>query len=59
MKNKEDSKPYLALVVFVKKKSLLNDMAFPKSFCHTGNNEVFHSLYNKYCPKMLQFSYHA
>ena len=44
MKNKEDSKPYVALVVFVKKKSLLNDMAFLKNFCHTGNNEIFHSL---------------
>ena len=42
----------------MKKKSLLNDPAFLKIFCHTGNIEVFHSLCNEYYPKRL-FSYYG
>ena len=29
------------------------------NFSHTGNLEVYHSLYNKYCPKRLHFCYNG
>lgn len=41
----------------VKNKTLLSDLKYLKNFNHTGSLEVYHSLYNKYCPKRLHFSY--
>ena len=55
----EDSKAYTGLVAVVKRKSLLNDLAFLKNFCHKGNSEVFHLLCIKCCPKRLHFSYYG
>ena len=38
-------------------KRLLNDFKYLTNFNHTGTLEVYHSLYNKYSPKRLYFSY--
>ena len=38
-------------------KRLLNDFKYLTNFNHTGTLEVYHSLYNKYSPKCLYFSY--
>ena len=38
-------------------KSILNDLKYLTDFNHTGTLEVYHSLYNKYSPKRLHFSY--
>ena len=48
---KEDSKAQAALAAIVKKKSLLNDLAFLKKIYHAGNIEVFQSMCNQYCPR--------
>ena len=50
------SPPYLALESVVSNKYLLADLKFLVEFNHTGSLEVYHSLYNKYCPKRLHFS---
>ena len=55
----EESNTYAVLVAVVKRRSLLNDLAFLKNFCRIGNTEVFHSLCNKYCSKRLHFSYYG
>lgn len=46
-----------ALEKVVANKRLLSDLKYLTSFNHTGTLEVYHSLYNKYCPKRLHFSY--
>jgi hypothetical protein len=51
------SPAYLALEKIVSSKALINDLKHLTAFNHTGNLEVYHSLYNKYCPKRLHFSY--
>ena len=38
-------------------KRLLNDLKYVTDFNHTDTLEVYHSLYNKYSPKRLHFSY--
>ena len=38
-------------------KTLLKDLKHLTDFNHTGTLEVYHSLYNKYTPKRLHFSY--
>ena len=43
----------------MRKKWLLNDLAFLKNLSHTCNIEVFHSLCNNYCLKRLHFSYYV
>ena len=53
----EGSHAYVALESIVKDKRLLTDMTYLTDFCHTGNIEVYHSLYNKFCPKRLHFSW--
>ena len=54
---KKGSAAYNALVKVVTSKTLLSAMNQLTSFSHTGTLEVYHSLYNKYCPKRLHFSY--
>ena len=48
---------YKALESIVKDNSLIADLKYLTEFSHTGILEVYHSLYNKYCPKRLHFSY--
>ena len=38
---------------------LIRDLKYLVGFHHTGNLEVYHALYNKYCPKRLHFSYNG
>ena len=47
------------LVTIVAKKLLLNNLEFLKKFFDTDNIEAFHSLYNKYCTKRLDFHYNG
>ena len=51
------SPSYIALERIILDKSLLGAFDHLTSFNHTGTLEVYHSLYNKYCPKRLHFSY--
>ena len=54
---KESLFAYDALKKTVLDKRLLNDLKYLTDFKHTGTLEVYHSLYNKYSPKRLHFSY--
>ena len=54
---KESSYAYAALQQIVTDKTLLKDLKHLTDFNHTGTLEVYHSLYNKYSPKRLHFSY--
>lgn len=54
---KLNSPSFLSLEKVVTDKSLVADLAYLTNFSHTGTLEVYHSLYNKYCPKRLHFSY--
>ena len=54
---KESSFAYAALKKIVLDKRLLNDLKYLTDFNHTDILEVYHSLYNKYSPKRLHFSY--
>ena len=54
---KESSFAYNALRKIVTDKSLLKDLKYLTEFNHTGTLEVYHSVYNKYSPKRLHFSY--
>ena len=56
---KEGDPSYIALEKIVADKRLLSDLKYLVDFCHTGNLEVYHSLYNKYCPKRLHFGYNG
>ena len=40
-------------------KDLLNDLCYLTDFSHTGEIEVYNSLYNKFCPKRLHFGWHG
>ena len=51
------SPAHQALEKVVANKGLLLDLMYLTSFNHTGNLEVYHSVYNKYCPKRLHFSH--
>ena len=51
----KQSPAYQALERIVTNKSLLSDLKYFISFNHTGNLEVYHSLYSKYCPTRLHF----
>ena len=53
----KNSPTYLALKEIVLDDNILRDLAYLTMFAHSGNLEVFHSLYNVYCPKRLSFSY--
>ena len=54
---KKNSSAYRALEKIVGCPKLLADLKYLTDFKHTGTLEVYHSLYNKYCPKRLCFSY--
>ena len=54
---KLNSPAYKALKLVVLDKSLKGDLKFLTNFNHTGALEVYHALYNKFCPKHLHFSY--
>ena len=54
---KESSFACAALKKIVLDKRLLNDLKYLTDFNHTGTLEVYYSLYNKYSPKRLHFSY--
>ena len=47
----------MASKMLVKEKSLRNDLKYLTTFNHTGTLKAYYSLYNKYCPKPLHFSY--
>lgn len=54
---KESSFAYADLQRIVSDKNLISDLKHLTHFNHTGTLEVYHSLYNKYSPKRLHFSY--
>ena len=60
-KNKEWLDPkfeaFIVLQKIVLDKTLLTDLKNLTSFSHTGDLEVYHSLYNKWVPKSTHFSY--
>lgn len=56
---KPNSPAFNALRKVVENKSLLGSLKYLTEFKHTGTLEVYHSLYNKYCPKRLHFSYES
>ena len=43
----------------MKEKTLLNDLQYLTEFNHTGQLEVYHSLYNKYCLERLHFGWNG
>ena len=51
-----DSPSFLALKNVVENKKILADIKHLSKFCHTGNLEVFHSVFDKYFPKRLHFT---
>ena len=54
---KPESDAFKALQTVVLNKSLLSDLKYLTEFSHTGNLEVYHSLYNKWIPKSQHFSH--
>ena len=52
-----DSPGYKALEKVISDRYLIADLSYMVDFKHTGSLEVYHALYNKYCPKRLHFSY--
>ena len=40
----------------VENNKILANIKYLSKYCHTGSLEVFHSLLNKYYPKLLYFS---
>ena len=54
---KEGTPAYIALEKVITAKNLLCDLKYFVDFNHTGQLKVYHSLYLKYCPKQLHFSY--
>ena len=51
------SHAYKALKDIVTDKNVLKDLPHLSLFRHSGELEVFHSLYNMYCPKRIGYSY--
>lgn len=54
---KPDTPAYIAHEEVVLNKKILKDIEKLTEFCHTGELEVYHSEYIKYCPKREQFSH--
>ena len=48
---------YLRLKEIVNSSRLIKDLKYLCDFNRTGTLEIYHSLYNKYCPKWSSFSY--
>ena len=64
-KEEQRSKPWLKLETssfrqlkeIISSNSLIKDLKYLTEFNYTGTLEIYHSLYNKDCPKRLSFSY--
>ena len=56
---KEGTRAFFEIEKVVKDKRRLNDLRHCTEFRHSGNLEVYHSLYLKYCPKRIHFSTEA
>lgn len=54
---REGATAFIALEKVVRDKLLVRDLKYLVEFKHTASLEVYHALYNKYCPKRLHFSY--
>ena len=54
---KPDTPAYIALEEVVLNKKILKDIEKLTEFCHTGELELYHSEYLKYCPKREHFSH--
>ena len=54
---KPDTPAYIVLEEVVLNKKILKDIEKLTEFCHTGELEVYHSEYLKYCPKREHFSH--
>ena len=53
----EGSPAHNALKDVITGTNILKDLSHLTLFCHSGELEVYHSLYNMYCPKRIAFSY--
>ena len=56
---KEGTPAFCEIEKVIKKKKTLNDLKLCTEFRHSGNVEVYHSVYLKYCPKRLRVSLEA
>ena len=56
---KEGTPAFCEIEKVIKKKKTLNDLKLCTEFRHSGNVEVYHSVYLKYCPKRHHFSFEA
>ena len=54
-----DSDTFAVLKSIVMNKTLIKALHNLTQFCHTGELEVYHSMYLKYCPKRQHFAYAA
>ena len=53
------SESFKALQDIVCSNSILKDPSYLTKFSHTGTLEVYHSLYNRWLPKSIHFSFHG
>ena len=53
------SESFKALQDIVFSNSILKDLPYLTKFSHTGTLEVYHSLYNRWLPKSIHFSFHG
>ena len=53
------SESFKALQDIVFSNSILKDLSSLTKFSHTGTLEVYHSLYNRWLPKSIHFSFHG
>ena len=51
------SHPQEALKAILNDKNIVKDLPYLVQFKHSGEIEVYHSLYLMYCPKRIAFSY--
>ena len=52
------SESFKALQDIVSGNSILKDLSYLTKFSHTGILEIYHSLYNRWLPKSIHFSFH-
>ena len=53
------SESFKALQDIVSGNSILKDLSYLTKFSHTGILEIYHSLYNRWLPKSIHFSFHG
>ena len=53
------SESFKALQDIAFSNSILKDLPYLTKFSHTGTLEVYHSLYNRWLPKSIHFSFHG